>query len=458
MSVATMQLPVSALHPNDYNPNRMDKAGFAELTAEVRHLGRIPKPIVVRRSGDGYVIVDGEHGWRAATEAGIEEVTCEVIEVDDFEARRQTYKRNQHGAHDAVGLGRMFQQMMEDRDISLRGLAKEIGVSEGKVRNTLAYVKVADLRNCYAGAKKGDVAELSVRQVRTYLKYPPVIANAWVSSGADLDAFESLNFIKLDLSNRYWGSTEREATDHYFEISDWVEIAKRGLAATVDSDFIKSMQRAAKLWAWTQRYEGRIARCEEYAQHVAAIGCFHVEEVLATLHKVPLVGDPQRLILSPERWSAVLKTSHSASTTQFDFAVNLSDAIEFELELQKWKPEHSAPAEEESLDLDDIEEQEQLEGVPQCLVDSDLSLEDKLHFHRRLERLDEETRNALLPGIINEVVRIDQLREGRHPKYSDISDPKKRDEEERYWRGGLTPDQTFDQLTVDHNGEIATQK
>jgi ParB-like chromosome segregation protein Spo0J len=39
---------------------------FAELVEEVRHLGRLPKPVVVRnRYAPGeYQIVDGEHGWR----------------------------------------------------------------------------------------------------------------------------------------------------------------------------------------------------------------------------------------------------------------------------------------------------------------------------------------------------------------------------------------------------------
>ena len=52
----TMTLPVSALKPNDYNPNTMSEDGFAELVDEVRHLGRLPKPVVVRPNGaDQYI-------------------------------------------------------------------------------------------------------------------------------------------------------------------------------------------------------------------------------------------------------------------------------------------------------------------------------------------------------------------------------------------------------------------
>ena len=148
--MTTQEIPVARIKPNDWNPNEMTEAEFAELVAEVKHLGRLPKPVVVRPNGKAFVIVDGEHGWRAAKEADLVEVPCEVIDADNFEARRQTFKRNQHGSHNPVLLGRMFRQMMEQRDLSQRALAKKIDVSEGTVRNALLYADAADVRNCYA--------------------------------------------------------------------------------------------------------------------------------------------------------------------------------------------------------------------------------------------------------------------------------------------------------------------
>ena len=52
----------------------MTKDEFAELVNEVRKLGRIPKPIVIRRdtkNNGKYIIVDGEHNWLAAKEVGL---------------------------------------------------------------------------------------------------------------------------------------------------------------------------------------------------------------------------------------------------------------------------------------------------------------------------------------------------------------------------------------------------
>jgi ParB-like chromosome segregation protein Spo0J len=108
-------IPISDLVPNKYNPNRMSEEEFAEYVAEVEHLGHLSKPIFVRRLKDGKLeIIDGEHGWRAAKKLGFEELLCEVLEdADDFEAMRQTFKRNRGGRDNPVLLGRMFQEMLK---------------------------------------------------------------------------------------------------------------------------------------------------------------------------------------------------------------------------------------------------------------------------------------------------------------------------------------------------------
>src|SRR5215207_3238502 len=195
VGLRTTTLRTEDLKPNDYNPNRMTEEEFAELVEEVRHLGRVPKPVVVRNryagdvSAGEYQIVDGEHGWRAAKEVGLEEITCEVIEADDFEAMRQTYKRNQHGTHDRAALGEMFGRMKEERGISNRELAKEINVSEGTIRNALIFAEAAELRKRYApdkGATKDDFyfSEMTTERARDYVKLPEGIRDKWLNAGA----------------------------------------------------------------------------------------------------------------------------------------------------------------------------------------------------------------------------------------------------------------------------------
>ena len=122
MTPGIVQLPPDRLHANDYNPNRMSEDAFAEFLAEVKHLGRLPKPVVVRPNAEG---------------------------------------------------------MMDARQLSKRALAKEMELSEGTVRNALLYAEAAELlRNRYAveghdtAGVDSRISALSVQQVRHYVKLP----------------------------------------------------------------------------------------------------------------------------------------------------------------------------------------------------------------------------------------------------------------------------------------------
>jgi ParB/RepB/Spo0J family partition protein len=196
--IRVVACPLDRIVPNEYNPNTMTPDAFAELVAEVRHLGRLPKPVVVRPHCDGWLIVDGEHGWRAAREAGLAKVPCEVVEADDFESMRQTFKRNQHGTHNQVRLGHMFRAMMANRRLSQRDLAQAINVSEGTIRNAVTFATAAEMRNGYAVAAgvaedtDATMARLTVRQVRAYVALPAPIRDLWLDSGADLCALRRL--------------------------------------------------------------------------------------------------------------------------------------------------------------------------------------------------------------------------------------------------------------------------
>lgn len=190
------RIPLKHIHPNGYNPNSMSETEFKELVLEVQHLGRVAKPVVIRpdpdRDGE-FRIVDGEHNYRAACEAGLEDVLCEIIEVDEVEARVQTYKRNQHGKHNRLREGLMFAEVIESDQISQRELAERLNVGEWKIRRAMKHVKayrqhreylesrsaepleesnVADLREFIAGRRP--------KEIEDYLQLPSIIRDEWL--------------------------------------------------------------------------------------------------------------------------------------------------------------------------------------------------------------------------------------------------------------------------------------
>lgn len=173
------QIKINKIKPNNYNPNKMTEERYKELIEEIKYLGRIPKPIILDTD---YTIIDGEHTYKASKELKLKEIPCEIVEADEFEKRRLTYKYNQHGEHDKVLLGAMFKQMLDMENISQRELAKRIDISEGTVRNALLFFDIQnEVRNDYA------VNDFTVEQIRMYEYFKkevnPIFAKAWLKVG-----------------------------------------------------------------------------------------------------------------------------------------------------------------------------------------------------------------------------------------------------------------------------------
>ena len=278
----TTILPAASLCTNDYNPNQMNDEEFAELVAEVRHLGRLPKPVVVRQNGEGYVIVDGEHGWRAAGEVGLSDVLCEVVEADDFEAMRQTYKLNQHGTHDPVRLGKMFQRMKKARRLSQRKRARAIGVSEGTIRNAVIYAEAANLRNGYAESQEdafdtdeGEISRLSVRQARHYVQLPRAIADLWLNAGADLRALweGAYSGVQTDASVENSEQAISGLVDEQYEAIGDSELVGYLPTPRSPSGFVSAMKTLTGWKQWEERYCRRglaVSDLRPYTRHCFA--------------------------------------------------------------------------------------------------------------------------------------------------------------------------------------------
>jgi hypothetical protein len=92
-TIVVTMIAVGLLRPSKFNPNVMSAEAFNDFVTEVTRNGRIPKPIVVRRRGSWFEIVDGEHSWLAAKMFGFTDVPCQILELDDYGARRETYQR-----------------------------------------------------------------------------------------------------------------------------------------------------------------------------------------------------------------------------------------------------------------------------------------------------------------------------------------------------------------------------
>jgi len=74
-------IPIDKLDPNPDQP-RTEIGDLTELTASIRQKG-VLEPLLVKPMTGRWMIIAGERRWRAATAAGLKEVPCIEMDVDD---------------------------------------------------------------------------------------------------------------------------------------------------------------------------------------------------------------------------------------------------------------------------------------------------------------------------------------------------------------------------------------
>ena len=75
-------IPVSSIFPNPEQP-RSEFGDLSELTASIKEKG-VLEPLLVKPKPEGkYMIIAGERRWRASQAAGLTEVPCIELDIDD---------------------------------------------------------------------------------------------------------------------------------------------------------------------------------------------------------------------------------------------------------------------------------------------------------------------------------------------------------------------------------------
>ena len=137
-----MQLPVGAIRPNPAQPRRIfDDAGLQELARSIASCGII-QPLTVRRVPDGYELVAGERRLRAAKLAGLREVPCILMALDEARSGlvalvENLQRRDLDYIEEAEGLARL----MRLYGLSQEQAALRIGRSQSAVANKLRLLR-----------------------------------------------------------------------------------------------------------------------------------------------------------------------------------------------------------------------------------------------------------------------------------------------------------------------------
>jgi len=159
-------LPVRSIQPNPAQPRKIfHQEALDELANSIRRHG-ILQPLSVRRAESGYELIAGERRLRAGILAGLTEVPCIIMRMDDRESGIAALMENlQRQDLDYIEEARGIQLLMEKGLYSQEQVAALLGKSQSGVANKLRLLRHSDgvldaLRS----------AELTERHARALLK------------------------------------------------------------------------------------------------------------------------------------------------------------------------------------------------------------------------------------------------------------------------------------------------
>ena len=135
-------LPARAIRPNPAQPRKIFREeALSELADSIRQHG-ILQPLSVRRVGTNYELIAGERRWRAAQQAGLTEIPCIVMNMDDRESGLTALVENlQRQDLDYIEEARGLSFLMEKWNMSQEQVSRLIGKSQSGVANKLRLLR-----------------------------------------------------------------------------------------------------------------------------------------------------------------------------------------------------------------------------------------------------------------------------------------------------------------------------
>ena len=161
-------LPARSIRPNPAQPRRVFKEeALAELADSIRRHG-ILQPLSVRRTGVNYELIAGERRLRAGVLAGLSEIPCIIMSMDEEQSGAAALVENlQRQNLDFIEEARAIARLMEKGSLSQEQVASMLGKSQSSVANKLRLLRHSEA--VLAAIREGNLTE---RHARALLKLP----------------------------------------------------------------------------------------------------------------------------------------------------------------------------------------------------------------------------------------------------------------------------------------------
>jgi len=152
------EVPVDAVAPNPKQPREgFDAETISTLAASIETIGLL-QPIVVRKDGDGYVLVAGERRLRAVKEVGLTTIAAVIRDENDDEANltEALIENLQREDLNVLEEAAAYEQLLEEYGMTHDEVAKHVGKSRSAVTNTMRLLQLPS--SIQAMLVKGDLS------------------------------------------------------------------------------------------------------------------------------------------------------------------------------------------------------------------------------------------------------------------------------------------------------------
>jgi len=191
-----IEIPIEKVFPNNFNPNIMDEKEFNLLVKNIQEVGMAVPITVVEKKDGTYMIIGGEHRWKAARLVGMKRIRAVVYPeegMDEDHAKFQTMRLNMiHGKIDPKKFVDMYM-----------GLSGKY--SEEVLRESMGFINQAEWDRLLSKVKQGlPTKDLKERfdqvkeQIKTMEDLSTILNRLFAEHGSSLP----YNFMVFDFGGK----------------------------------------------------------------------------------------------------------------------------------------------------------------------------------------------------------------------------------------------------------------
>lgn len=164
-----MNIPISSIRPNPYQPRRVfNQKGLEELSQSIRSFGVI-QPISVRKTGaNSFELVAGERRLRASQLADLKEIPAMIVDYRDKDSAIVALVENlQREDLNFIEEAEGYNSLIMDHGFTQIDLAQKLGKSQSTIANKLRLLRLPpDIKRTLVEER------LTERHGRALLKLP----------------------------------------------------------------------------------------------------------------------------------------------------------------------------------------------------------------------------------------------------------------------------------------------